>query len=380
MSVNVAWKYWAKISTDHTKTPYDYGNYAMPLVWTGDAATSNFPILMMTVNSYMSARPDGGDIRFTNDAEGLDEIPFDLVNFSASTDPRNSRAEIWARVPSLSTVIDTSIYMWWGNSSATAYESSATYGRYNAINGWEMIYHGNGSGDMQNTRSTLHTLTNYGTTEVDGVIGKARNFNGINNYLSMALTSGTPNFASNIAIMGWVNWTEFMINDSVILDFGSSALIDDIWFGHQYINNTAFHLYNNGVFSGMEVSGGWGTSGTWKHFVAKYTSSPAVMRTYLNGVEIGTAVSAASPMIQNIDRPNSNIGLSNWLADGYFSGKIDELRITTGNLTSDYAAISYAAQSSPHTFSRITEMIDIQNWHLKQLRNELGNSMLQTRC
>lgn len=383
MSVDVTWKFWSKIETDHTVVPYNYSYFTALLVWTGSSATSNIPMAMMDADGGAAAKPDGGDIRFTTDAAGVNEVQFDIANFVLSADPADSRAEIWVTLPSLSTSADIPIYLWWGNSSATEYASSATYGRYNAYSGWNMVYHGNGTNTLANSGGVLHTFTNSGTTEVDGKVGKARSFNGVDNFLYAApLSAGSPNFSPGVTLMGWVKWQSFTEYFSRIIDFGNGSAADNIVANHfQFTNSYRFELWNGNSGTMHLINNMWGaTSATWVHFITTYSQSAQQTKTFFNGIEIFSTSGIPTSAVPDVNRNNVYIGKSNWVGiDGFFNGQMDELRIgtTLANAT-QYAAIAYAAQNSPHTFLRVTSQ-HVGSWHLKQLRNELANTMLQTR-
>ena len=64
----------------------------------------------------------GNDLRITTDEAGTTEIPFEIV----SLDTVAETSEIWAKVPTLSYNSATSLFVWYGNSSAVAYDADAT--------------------------------------------------------------------------------------------------------------------------------------------------------------------------------------------------------------------------------------------------------------
>ena len=121
-------------------------------------------------------KSDGGDIRFTSDAGGANEIAFEIVHYTQNSNPASATAEIYVKVPTVSHSTDTKIYMWWDNSSASAYSATDTYGRNNVWSDYVFVSHDGGANDStgnytMSTSGTISTTTNH-----LGVSGKAKTF------------------------------------------------------------------------------------------------------------------------------------------------------------------------------------------------------------
>jgi hypothetical protein len=115
MSITGAWAYRASIIIDHTKVVEDI-TAAQVLLMTG-----NFPSGL-----FAYAKANGGDIRFTSDISGATELSFEIVRYETS--PSNF-IHLYVLIPNLSSVNDTTIYVWYGNPGASAYATTDTYGR-----------------------------------------------------------------------------------------------------------------------------------------------------------------------------------------------------------------------------------------------------------
>jgi len=74
----------------------------------------------------------GNDIRMSTDTDGNTEIPVDIRTAVIDNTPANGELEIAAKVPFVSSTVDTVIYFWWGKAGATKPAVDATYGQYNA--------------------------------------------------------------------------------------------------------------------------------------------------------------------------------------------------------------------------------------------------------
>lgn len=155
MAVSKLWKYRAAITIDHTKVAANQTNFPVALVWTGAAGSSNFPSDPLDSDGSYPAKSDGSDLRFATDIYGANEIPFDIVQWTPNNNPASARAEIHCKPASLSSTVDTVIYAFWGNASASAYAVGDTYGRNNVwTNGHIWVAHCNESAGSTMTDST----------------------------------------------------------------------------------------------------------------------------------------------------------------------------------------------------------------------------------
>ena len=95
----------------------DGWSYRCPIVIDADMVDdtlSNWPLLLTEANLpaqiFTDANADGSDIRASSDQAGTAELAVEVVSFSAG-----GAAQLWVRVPSVSAVADTTIYIWFGH-------------------------------------------------------------------------------------------------------------------------------------------------------------------------------------------------------------------------------------------------------------------------
>jgi len=191
-----------------------YCEITVPSSQVGSGGVTSFTVLLTEANLpsdiFSVARSDGGDIRFT--VSGV-QVACDVIAFDAGT----TKAIIRVGPVSLSSVVDNTLKVWYGNATATTPSASSTYGRYNAYDSswagyWPL------TADLNNRKSASHTLTNNGTVTVGGVSGKVGNateFNGTSQSLTVAsgVLSGEP-----CTLMAWVrndDLTDFSARVSV---------------------------------------------------------------------------------------------------------------------------------------------------------------------
>jgi hypothetical protein len=171
---------------------------------------SNFPVLISGIYSYLATTANGGrvqnpngyDIVFTADAAGTNLLNFERETYIAST----GEVDFWVRIPTLSHLVDTTIYLWYG--SASVFGDTATPAQV-----WDSNYQGvwhlpNGSSLSANDSTGHNTGTNDGALAGAGQIGGAAVFTPdayISNTNSLASIGQytleawvKPNFSSSI--------------------------------------------------------------------------------------------------------------------------------------------------------------------------------------
>lgn len=106
-----------------------------------DDDLSDFPVFIdlsdLDSAFFAGVESDGADIRVTT-ADGQTELPFELVDIDTGAET----GELHFKADSLSSTSDTDFYIYYGNSGASAYASTDTYGSENVwTNGYEAVYH-----------------------------------------------------------------------------------------------------------------------------------------------------------------------------------------------------------------------------------------------
>ncbi|HYC29820.1 MAG TPA: LamG domain-containing protein, partial [Chitinophagaceae bacterium] len=156
-------------------------------------------------------------------------------------------------------------------------------------------------------------------------LGRAQSaieFHGGGAYAELGTVSPAGNFSSGLTIECWVKWDAFN-TWSRIIDFGNGAGDDNILFANESNgSNLRFEVYNEGsqlgVSSPVEM-----VTGRWYHVAV--TQTPDGLATiYIDGNPVASET-IFTPF--DVARTQCYIGKSGWDGDGYFQGKIDELRI-----------------------------------------------------
>ncbi|MGK5094520.1 LamG-like jellyroll fold domain-containing protein [Deltaproteobacteria bacterium TL4] len=186
-------------------------------------------------------------------------------------------------------------------------------------------------------------------TDRHGVANKAYSFNGSSNYI--ALPSGFKDFTGGITVSVWAYpaalnyWSRF-------IDFGNGASSDNILLANEGSSSTlTFVSFSaSSELTRTSVSSSIGLN-QWQHFVAVNDTLGNVYL-FKNGVKIATGTSTGLP--KNVTRNNNYIGKSNWSVDGYYSGKIDDLRIYNRALSAAEVSALYETEKPVTTSTAST--------------------------
>lgn len=132
-----------------------------------DADLTNFPVYInlddLPSSFFSAVASDGKDIRATL-GDGTTEVPIEVVAINTSL----GTGEVYVRASSVSGSSDTTLYLYFGNSGATAYASTSSYGAQAVwSNGYVLVEH---MGDL-----TTASVQNSATSSLNGTKTSAGN-------------------------------------------------------------------------------------------------------------------------------------------------------------------------------------------------------------
>jgi hypothetical protein len=174
---------------------------------TGNDIT-NFPVYVnlddLPAQFFDNLQSDGDDIRITT-ADGVTEVPYELVSIDTGTDI----GELYFRAPSLSTTTDTDFYIYYGNSGASGYAVTDTYGRNNVwSNGFMTVYHldqnpaGSAPQFIDSTGGSNGTAQNMEAGDRrNGIVGRYIDIDGTNEFVDLGAT-----FSRSFLNSTWQIW------------------------------------------------------------------------------------------------------------------------------------------------------------------------------
>ena len=297
------WSYRKKITIDETKV---------------DADLTDFPVLVKLTSAnfdFTKALSTGYDIRFTS-SDGTTLLKYERERH----DQANSLAEYWVKVPSVSGTVNTEFYIYYGNSGAADGADPTAVWDANFKGVWHLK-------DITSTTiGDSTTNANDGTKyavnepiEVDGKIGKAQSFDGVDDYVLVSHNASLN--VSYITLEAWANLVSWDDGGPIICK-GTGAG-GEVWCLDVYLNKFRFYFWKGGsayILDSLTAPSGW------QHIVATYDGTNT--RFYVNGAETNSAAPAQGVLDTNTHEVS--IGSRQSSSAGYdcnVKGLIDEVRI-----------------------------------------------------
>ena len=324
------WEYRKVITVDNTSSADALTDYQVLVTLNAD----NF--------DYTKANANGSDLRFT-DSDKLTEISYWIKEWNTEGD-----SKIWVKVPSIPAESTATIYLYYGNASATTSLSSFddTMQKLEADADTAGLWHfdeGEGTtlGDSS-INANDGVLNNFAADGIDWVAdsaseydgsGGALNFDGVDNYIEV-LDSPSLNFVDeDFSIEAWI-YSNYR-NGTVIAKYitGRGYVLD--------INDWQTNL-------GLETSDGEDfldsysnliQSGQWQH-IAVVRDNIDLIKFYINGEEKTFSIEINGNVNDLYNEGvNLKIGMGGYTLP--FNGLIDELRISRRALSAEEIKANY---------------------------------------
>lgn len=260
----------------------------------------------------------------------------------------NKEAELWVKVPSISSTEDTTLYLYYDSAQTDNTDYVGDTNSTIAVNVWgsnyKAVYHmsqdpsGAAPQILDSTSNNNDGISKGNMTSsdlVDGQIGKAIEFDGINDYIEVN-NSGSLN-PEVITIQAWAKsntptWNNygFLVSKRDAYILHPNAGTKSITF---YINDSGWHSV---AFSdpNLDIT-------KWHHYVGTYDGS--TLNIYVDGVLKVTAAYYGS--IYTGDPGSLFIGWDDGFSGRYFNGAIDEVSISNIAYSDVWIKTSYYSNS-----------------------------------
>ena len=327
------WKFRKKIVIDHTKISQDL---------------NNFPLLIYLKDGDLKEHTarKGRDIIFIN-SEG-EKLKREIENYDSLT----GELFAWLKIPFLSSIEDTEIYIYYGNPQTVQIDDEDT---------WEenflMVQHFNEtSGNSLDSTSNSIDGEPQGDLEqgVSGVIYKAYGFDGLDDFVNL----GNPTLFSDLeglTIEVWVQSKEVQGDRGILGWEGNDS---DAW---QVIVGKYDNLFRVNIPAGIYVlqTKTILQENEWNHLVFVYDGRDLI--SYSNG-EQKLIKETAGGLLKRKGGGFAEIGRyykEPWIAGGQvlrsysFNGLIDEIRISDKARDSVWVKTSFKNQNDPSSFIKV---------------------------
>jgi len=323
---NSSWLYRKAITIDSSKV---------------SATLSNFPVLVSIASDSdlaSKAQSDANDILFTL-SDGTTKLAHEIEDFNSAT----GKLIAWVKVPSLSSSTDTTLYMYYGNSSASSQQD--------AVNVWDanyvMVQHLD--------ESPANDVAGHIDSTSNNNDGTPKNFDGT----STSTTDGTGKINGGDVFDGTDDYVDTALTDDLSGGgaFSVFAWVKDIPAGNQYVIAQSHQLtpsyasdwilgyWNGGLwFRGTQINGSDVISdGSW-HLIG-FTFDGTTAKLYIDGGYVGSSTPAGFGGIGSVKLMTRGDATST-----FTSGTIDSVCISNKARSANWIATEYNNQSSPSTF------------------------------
>lgn len=290
---------------------------------------------------FDDAQTDGDDIRFTA-ADGTTELACHILFHDAGTDTGRYFVDV-SSVSNISTDVD--IYVYYGNSGASAYSASATYGADAVWDSHAGVYFpGMSLLDFTNQASG-RALTAVGspTTVASGYEG-----------ITAAEYDGTTQYHEYSGTQAQTTWP---VTLEALLNADTTTVGQDVVAYRRTSNTNGQALLR--ISSGNQIQGiFFGTGGstsvaatsntladdTWGHAVVTRSGTTGTSTSQLNGNTQGT--SSTTILAHSMTQFSIGASNGNGTPSDFFDGRVAAVMVTSSVRSSSYAITMYNAWSN----------------------------------
>ncbi len=321
----------------------------------GSGSHSNFPVLIYLEDSDLhdsnKVQANGDDIAFALGSTWLDH---EIELFNQTFNSTHAQLTAWVRIPQLSTSIDTTIRMYYGNSTMDSQENPTGVWNANYMGVWHLS---ESSGNALDSTSygedgaISGAVTRSSTGQIDGAyeFGTDGTVN-LGDPNDGHFDFGTGSFTVSI----WINVDSSTGITQLPLYKGASSTSDK---GYCFSidpggNNLAYHAADgdeNSVSSSASID-----LDEWMYIVGVIDRNNDKIRIYKNGTEINSGTN-----INTLGDLNGTEDLQFSLTSNDFDGILDEIRISDRLYSDNWILTEYLNQHTPGSFYSIGSEISL---------------------
>jgi len=332
-------------------------NNTYAVLFTGEDSTSTAKFgVRLPTEMFTLCQNGGGDICFTSDSAGSNQLPLEIVSFNASGVTANQTAEIWVAVP-LTTAADATIYVWYQTTggaltqpaAASTYGSKSVWNGTNGIGGASnYLAYVSHDGGVTDSTGNYTDSANTSTVNSSGYIGTAANFNG-SQYIQIgsanAIVTNTGTFTAQL----WEEYTSVVDTVCLLSLYGTAH-------GFLWCVGKASNSNLSGAITYLGVRGSTGlissatandidsNQNVWNQHALSYNGGGESAGNYVYNIN-GSAVTQTTTSAIG-GSANANYVGEQSSSSLMMVGNIDELRLTSTNRTSNYLVTDYNIQHS----------------------------------
>ncbi|MEZ6056154.1 MAG: DUF2341 domain-containing protein [Planctomycetaceae bacterium] len=314
---------------------------------------TDFPVLVVLDSSridYSRVHGNGDDLRFV-DPDGT-VLAYEIESW----DP-NGRSYIWVKVPKIdANSVSDSIWMYYDNNLGVAAGENPA-GVWS--NSYEAVYHFDDSTTATGTAidSTGRGIdgTNVGTTQASGVVGSARSFNGVNQYIDLGNNLALVEGANAVTLSAWVQTSTANVDQNVIAVSVNSAVPSTSSRASLVIDGTELHGIGRSTDTEAEIgsvsTGAGVTTSVWKQVSVVIDYANDSMKYYVDGQLVSSQATSFSANATSLTpSTTATLGAQDDGTSPTFGGLMDEVRIAVAARSAAWLSAEFA--SSTDTLTR----------------------------
>jgi|GEM_PF-639447 len=305
-------------------TGYDY--YKPLVINNGQVqgANTNFPVLISYTDTDLigKVQPDGDDIVFATSASSTSILNHQLESFNSTT----GALRVWVQVPTVSTAGET-IYMFYGNNSATNQSTSAVWD-----NNYQLVMH---MDNLSNATQISQSITDNGTTAATGQIGGGRDFERDQNDFISVADNSSLDITGQITISFWFRQESAQAPDYVTKGTDQS-------YEATSRNGIRTRFSKNGGNNLTTPNSDDLITGQWQYLV--FAQSGTGRNIYQDGISVASDGNTDAFTANNNPLQISRSGDA-------VDGIMDEVRISNIARSANWIATEYNNQLNPGAFS-----------------------------
>jgi hypothetical protein len=323
---NASWTNRIAITIDYTKV---------------SSTLINFPVLINITNASLqaSALSSGNDLLFTS-VDGTTKLDHEIESYTNS----NGALVAWVNVPILSSTVDTTLYLYYGNSSAINQQNVSGVWDSNFTAVWHLS-----NSNFNDSTSNANNGTNSGTTNTIGKIGDARGFDGVSAYIYTTTQYTNP---QNFTLQAWFKTSTASGKNILGYENNRTGTSSTGWDRQIYVG-TDGKLYFQCSATNRDdtaISPGTYTDNAWHQVFAVRDNSSNKLNLYVDGQLVATTNNSSASVANCYWRIGSYKTASLNGNNGYFPGSVDEVRIALTARSAAWISAEYKTQNSPATF------------------------------
>ena len=280
-----------------------------------------------------SALNGGGDLRFSTDIDGVNQLPLEVVSFVTNATPGSRRCQLWIRFPTYASGA-REVYMYYNKAGETQPAVGAAFGR-NAVFADEIARMHMESVTPIDSTGNQNSIIANAVSVVVGNIGNALDFNGTSSYVDLG-AAVLP--VGDFTMSAWVNPDALSGFQGIISNWVSGDV------GRTYVGTSAAMVNWDGYATGGNTRGTL-ANGVWNRVTVTRTGSTVVV--YVDEVQQGATITDAGT--PNADH-NTFIGALSQGLSNFFNGQIGDTLLSNSHSTADKISSEQDNQNDPSTF------------------------------